>query len=230
MPADVLLIDPSQEPLPEEIRGYFHETYDALTGLGFEHVAVMALPSLLPNVRTILALYRNDSTLDLAMSSFILTIGGAKSVRARYVEFYRRYSDNVVVQTNNSPELGSFPAREGAHTTQFWEIQDVARLYHLHQFLAEKFRRSGHAVNRLDAQYQGDPVRYVAEDVLDRSFGDQIETGYLARCAEGYRPTAKGALIMTWQELWPIKPMRRAKRRRQAAEVLREFGIAGRDL
>lgn len=229
IPPEVVVIDPAHEPLPEEVRAYFHETYQALDGLGFQLVAVLGLPSLLANVRSILALYRNDETLDSAMSTFMVATGNV-SLRNQYVEFYRRYSDGVAVTTNNTPQLGSFPQLPDQYNYQFWGTTDLGRLYRLHLFLVEKHRRGGHPVSRLDAEYQGDAARFIADGVLARTFAEQVPTGYVTPYSGGYRPTVKGALIMTWQELWPAKAIRRARKRREAQEVLREFEASGRDL
>ena len=229
VPAQVIAIDPTQEPLPEDVRAYFHETYQSLSELGFELVAVLGLPSLISNVRTILALYRNDETLDLAMATFMVATGNV-SLRNQYVEFHRRYSDGVSIQTNNTAQLGSFPPLPGQHTYYCWEIQDLGRLFALHRFLAAKHRRSGHAISRLDTDYDGDPVQFVAEGVLAESFAEQVPTGYITAYSGGYRPTFKGAVIMTWQELWPIKMFRRARHRGRMQQALREFEASGHNL
>ncbi len=222
IPPEVIVIDPAHEPLPEDVRAYFHEVHQMLDGQGFQLVAVLGLPSLVPAVRSILALYRNDETLDSAMSTFMVATGNV-SLRNQYLEFYRRYSDGVSVTTNNSSQLGSFPALPDQHIYQFWDIKDLDRLFRLHRFLAGKHRRSGHPISQLDAQYQGDAAQYIADGVLAETFAQQVPTGYVTTYAGGYRPTFKGSLIMTWQELWPAKMIRRARKRREAQEVLREY-------
>jgi hypothetical protein len=89
--------------------------------------------------------------------------------------------------------------------------------------LAERFRQSGRPRLRLDTDFGGDATRYVAEAVLEETFRDQIGTGYLAETAGGFRPTLKGALIMTWQELWPLKNLRRRRERQHAERLLSEL-------
>jgi hypothetical protein len=48
---------------------------------------------------------------------------------------------------------------------------------------------------------------------------------YLDPDANAYRMTIKGAYIMTWRLLWPLKPMRFAARRRKADRELKELGF-----
>jgi hypothetical protein len=40
------------------------------------------------------------------------------------------------------------------------------------------------------------------------------------------RPTWKGAVLVTWRLLWPVKPLYRARRRRATRELLARYGIA----
>jgi len=223
MPAKVVAVDPKTHPLPDDVRQYFHQAYLALTRDGFELVETMFLPLVVPNVETLLALYVNRSTCDMAMSTFLLANTGVQRMKANYVEFVTTSSDDVVVQTNNSRELGAFKPLPNEHTTQFWDIDDINRLYRLHGFLAEKHGRMGQPECRMDTQFGGNAVQYVARGVLEKSFADQVGTGYLTRTAEGFAPTIKGAVIMAWQELWPLKPLRRMRRKRQTLEVLGEF-------
>lgn len=224
MPPTVVAVDPRVHPLPAEARQYLAEAYRGLTAEGFELVGTILLPDLVPNVKTLFAMYTNRATCDAAMSAIIVAqrgVGG--ELKTSYVEFIRRYDDGVVVQTNNSSELSAFKRLPGEFTTKFWQERDIHRLYGLHQLLADRFRQRGQPVNRLDAEYAGDAVRYVANAVLEETFRDQVRTGYLAEESTGFRPSFKGAWIMAWQELWPVKAFRRCREQRRAEQLLAEL-------
>jgi len=224
MPPTVVAVDPRVHPLPAEARNYLAEAYRGLTAEGFELLGTMLLPDLVPNVKTLFAMYTNRANSDMAMSAIIVAQGGVGGeLKTSYVEFVHRFDDGVVVQTNNSAELSAFKRMPGEYTTKFWQIRDIRRLYSLHQQLIERFRQRGQPVNRLDAEYGGDAVRYVAKAVLEETFRDQVGTGYLAEDASGFRPSLKGAWIMAWQELWPIKGIRRWRERRRAERLLAEL-------
>src|SRR5215831_3294588 len=62
IPAEIVRIDPQEQPLPVSIRGHFAESYDALVKLGFELVGVIGLPKLVANVQSICAFYTNRRT------------------------------------------------------------------------------------------------------------------------------------------------------------------------
>jgi hypothetical protein len=226
MPPTVVSVDPRVHPLPTQARNYLGEAYTHLTAAGFENRGTILLPDLMPNVKTLFAIYANRATCDLAMSAIIVaedTMGG--ELKTSYVEFVRRFDDDVVVQTNNSSELSSFRPIPGEHTTKFWGIRDIPRLYRIHQALADRFCERGRPVNQLDVNYGGDVQHYVAQAVLDKSFREQVGTGYLAEDANGFHPTIPGAVIMTWKELWPIKSIRRWREKQVAQRLLAEIGL-----
>lgn len=223
LPIEVVVVNPRETPMPEDTRQYFDYAYHSLVANGFELLEVMYLPSFVPNVRSLIAVYVNRRTQDSAMSSFMIAEGAMAGVRKRYVEFVRRYPDDTLVQTNNSDELGAFPAKPREFTTQFHGLEDVSRLFALHQFLASKHGGARSAYLRIDTEFQGRAADYVARAVLQEGLEEQKKTGYLGGTATELRPTWKGAILMAWKELWPIKSLRRASRQRAANATLREF-------
>ena len=224
MPPTIVPVDPHEHPLPEKARAYFAEAYEALTADGFELVGTMGLPDLTPNALTLFALYANRATADMAMSALIVAESGVSpALRTTYVEFVRGFDDGVVVQTNNSSELSAFQRLPNEFTTKFWKLRDIHRLYQLHRLLADRFRQRGRPVLRLYTDFGGDALRYVSEAVLQETFRNQVGTGYLAKTSDGFAPTPKGALLMTWQELWPAKAIRRFQERRRAESLLAEL-------
>jgi hypothetical protein len=52
-----------------------------------------------------------------------------------------------------------------------------------------------------------------------------VDLGYYYRdeLAGVQRPTLKGAYLMSWRLLWPVKPIRAALRRSKAQRLLREL-------
>jgi hypothetical protein len=40
------------------------------------------------------------------------------------------------------------------------------------------------------------------------------------------RPTWKGAVLITWRLLWPVKPMYRSRRRRATRQLLERLGVS----
>ena len=226
MPPTVVSVDPRVHPLPADARNFLAEAFRGLTAEGFELVGTIILPGLVPNVTTLFAMYTNRAACDLALSAIIVAQRDlGRELKKSHVEFVRRYDDGVVVLTNNSSVLSAFKRLPGEFTIKFWQVRDIHQLYVLHQRLTDRYRQRGQPVNRLDAEFGGDAVRYVAQAVLEETFRNQVDTGYLAEDSSGFRPSFKGAWIMAWQELWPIKSIRRWRERRRAEQLLAEFDI-----
>ncbi|MBN2295466.1 MAG: hypothetical protein JXM70_23755 [Pirellulales bacterium] len=225
IPPEVVVIDPAQHPFPHELRQYFSSAHVDLTRLGFELLGTVLLPSLVPNVQALFNLYLNRENNDMAMSVFTLaTAGGSETVKSKHVEFCTNFSDGVMVQTNNSAELSAFKLQPKEVTAQFWNIQNLDRLYQLHRFLLDKHRGTGHAICLYESQFGGDIAAYTAGEVISRSLLAQVDTGFMAPTSNGLRTTVKGAIIMTWQELWPLKAIRRRRRLHEAEQILNEMG------
>ncbi len=226
-PFEVIVIDPQTEQLPEEVRQNFHHAYLQLVELGFELKDTMFLPNLIPNVKTLFALYHNPSTTDMAMTTFMMAsqegAGAAGTIKNKYVEFVRRFTDGVRVQTNNSKELSSFPPMPGEATTQFWDISKISRLYQLHCFLVEQTPSSGIPEDRLQTEFRGNAAAYINKVALEEVYEEQVGTGYLVFSNGEYRATAKGAFLMAYKELWPFKAFRKMGRKRRAKEILQEL-------
>jgi len=227
--AELLPFDPATAPMPPPLPQFFQNADAALTGLGFRRLGSYGLPDPLPNVQAVLHLYVHEPQRDAALVSSIYGVAadGSTAVRTHYVEFFSRFSGGDVraIQTNNSSELGSFPARPHNLTFRFPQVQDLGRLYRLHRALVGRHAPGAQKVLRVLEQYRGDASLYLREAVLRESYQEQETTGYLRYDAAQacWRPTVKGAYLMAWRELWPIKPLRRARVRAKALRLEREL-------
>ncbi len=224
VPTEILPLDPREQPLPESVRGHFADSHTDLTKLGFELRGVLALPKLMPDVQAICACYKQPVTNDLACCSFIVASLGQMTLR--YTEFIARFQDGTVVQTNNSPQIGAFRTSPNTHTLQFWDIQDLSRLYALHQFHRRKYELSP-AVDRLDTEFGGNLVSYFSKAAIEEEFARQAAHWLLAPTSSGYRPTLWGAYALCLQELWPLNAIRKQRRQRAAQKFLQEFQQQG---
>jgi hypothetical protein len=221
----LVAFDPNHPQLPPEVVGHFYRVRADLEPLGFETVAGLFLPGPLPNVRAVILLLVHRAAADAAIATAIYgdEVSGTR-LQAAYVEICTRFRDRTFVQTNNSPEMGSFgDKRDKGTTVQFPMVADAARLYRLHRAMADRHAGgSGRSLPLCD-EFGGDPVRYMASAITDE-LDDAVSLGYLYRTADGtYRATWPGAFRMTWKELWPMKAVRRRRRQRKAEQLLAEI-------
>jgi hypothetical protein len=207
----------------QEIRD-FEAVMDQLRPAGFEPVAVLAQPTAVLNVKSVQLFLANRRDKDLAGATAIYTTTDSSTHRAHsYVWIASRFRDGTVVSVTNTTNVGGFPTRPGFTTGQFPAVRDAARLYRLQQAMVA---RSGlkDKVFRLDEEFGGDAAAYQSATSVE-DLEDAARAGYmeLAPGGESYRPTWKGAFLMTWQQLWPAKLILLAARDYRAYRLVAEL-------
>jgi hypothetical protein len=141
-----------------------------------------------------------------------------------HAEFVTRYRDGRVVQTNNAQTLSAFPIPPQCTNSYLPSVIDPVQLYAVHQAMCRRVG-GGQKVLKLDEQYGGDALKYMADAILEE-LDAATKAGYMRLDAgEGvYRPTAGGAIKMTYGELWPFKGVRLHRRRLRERQLLSELG------
>ncbi|MDB5392385.1 MAG: hypothetical protein JWM11_8031 [Planctomycetaceae bacterium] len=203
--------DLEQQTPPGEAGRYFMEVDQQFAALGFDRRAALTLPDAVPNVKALLVFYANRRSKDVALTAIMYGLNPVDqtvAMKSSYVEILARFQDGELeaLHTNNVRMLGSFPTTPGSRTYRFPHLEDLSRLFELHQKLLERDRPVGRKYIRTDEEFDGDCVAYM-HTVFRETYDRQIGTGYLyfQPSQQVYRPTIKGALFMTWRELFPIK-------------------------
>jgi hypothetical protein len=226
---DLVPFPPDHPSLPADVADNFDIARQRLNESGFEAISGFGLPRQMPRVKAVLLLFANRATKEAAMATAIyadLPEGG--KLKAFYIEVISLFRDGTLVQTNNCSVLGSFPRKAGVHTVQLPQVRDIGLLVRIHRVRTEPFGGISERKLRLDEEFRGDARAYLAacmREELER----QIPTGYMFLSeAEGlFRPTWKGAFLMTWKQLFPFKQVRAALRDRKANALLAELKAQG---
>jgi len=219
---------PSDPTLPHLVREHFKNACDELMPLGFEYVTGMRLPQMTVNVMAIMIVLVNRRAGDAAAAISIY----AKSdevwdLQTSYVEYSTAFRSGVTINTQNSTAMSAFPPLEESENHRFPSVRDARQLYQVHQQLLSR-QHAATKIMRLDEEFDGDAVAFVRA-VMRREMEGAAADGYLYLTSDSkyFRATLKGAYLMTWQELFPFKQIRRARRDRQAQQQLAELGLAG---
>jgi hypothetical protein len=180
------------------VRGYWHHTgHSRATGQ--------------------ITLMEHPQTLDVA--KVVLTAAGTRQDVT--LLFQTRFDDGTEVVTGNNRITVGLPSLPG--TTYLWlsEVRDASQLYRVHDQVRDHL---GLGKKRLSVG--PDPAAFLTAG-RNRILAHHVETGYyyLDETHGVYRPTWKGAVLMTWRLLWPIRPFYRAWRRWPTRELLREQGL-----
>jgi hypothetical protein len=212
--------------MPRPVAAYFHKVRAALEPLGFEVVRGLVLPNQVPRVRAIVLLLANRPARDCAMATAMYAedVTGTDELKTTYVEFSCRFDDGSIVMTQNSPTLGAFAPRPKTVVGRLPMVQDPARLYRLHAALAAREGRGKTKGFRLDEEFGGDAAAFLSRSMYEE-LEAQVHTGYYSYSWEDetFRPTWKGAVLMTYGLLPPFKAVRLARRARAARELVAEL-------
>lgn len=223
--AQVDHVEIGPEEFPTQVAVYFEAQATALEGIGFYRVAYFkqseSVSGNAARVYNYCILMLNRETGDGAMISAIMkVVSGVESVATKYVEFSTRYADGKMFDTLNSSSLGAFAQVASEIKTRVPSVTDPRQLYALHRFVIAR------------ANVVGRPVTYDQSSAADHlqaerlgSLTAQVRCGryYLNKAGDTYRPTLKGAYLMTWGLMWPFSIFRRRAMDRRAASTLREF-------
>lgn len=216
---------PSDPTLPLLVREHFKNSCDELIPLGFEYVTGMRLPQMTENAMAIMIVLVNRPAGDAAAAISIYAKNDEVwDLQTSYIEFSTTLQSGITVNTQNSTALSAFPPQPKSENHRLPSVRDTRQLYQVHQQLLA--RHNATKVMRLDEEFSGDAVAFVGE-VLHQEMAAAADDGYLYLTADGkhFRATIKGALIMTWQEMFPFKQIRRASQDRKAKQELAELGF-----
>jgi hypothetical protein len=212
--------------LPKDVAGAFQIVIDQLRPVGFEPITGLALPNATARVRSIVYFLVNRQANDVALATVIYSAASPTApLRKQFsVEFVSHFRSGRRHNTNNGRQLDIFPPWPMRTINQFPEVTGAARLYRLHQALVARFAL-GAKVFRLDEEFQGDVAAALNAWGREVMAGHAVRTGYMYLSPEAnvYRPTWKGAFLMTWKLMWPMKAIRRFVADRNARRLLAEL-------
>lgn len=215
-------VDPREEQFPSDVHDHFLDAIEGMDEMGFQIAAYFAQTGQVPNLTTYLAVLQNRVQKDHAVAvAMLVTQAGARTIRTAYACFCCRFEDGSSMNTGNCGELIVHAPIPTRRQTAFPEIRDLSRLYRIHQALCG---RAGGAKRALPARESLASV--IAEDMV-KELREQQGLGYywLDEAAGCFRPTWKGACIMTWKLVWPVSSVRRFLRGRRNAALLDELGL-----
>lgn len=191
-----------------------------LEDLGFGDATHLELVDFVPNVITHLVTLVHPRAGDKAMVS-VVTVGGPAPTRVMLVEFSTRFGGGEVFDTSNSPELNAFPPEQPHVHSQMPGVRDVAKLYALHRFVMD---RSGVAGRKITFP-PGGAADYLRAVTFPGLFEKLTRWGWVTLDAGRgrYTYTLKGAYMLTWGLLQPMKAIRLRRLARAERELLAEF-------
>jgi hypothetical protein len=207
------------EQLTPEARDFLGSMIREFATAGFEVAANVCHEKAVKGITSTSTLLVNRASGDVAN---VITTRGDKT-RAMVYIIHSHFRDRTSISTAFNRGIGILP-RDPNHDglTISW-TRDVAALAELHR---RRVVRSGRGSEPRVTPAPGEEIRYMEED-WDRGMAHFVRVGY-------YRPdpntgemrsTFKGAYLMAWKLMQPVKSLRMRRRDRNARREWKALGM-----
>lgn len=210
--------------LPPPAYEYLWACQQALESEGFATAAHLTWANSTPNTFPYLVLMTNrDTGAKASIGAFYLVTPQGAKLKSKYVEVGTRYTNGEILHTTNAPVSGVFQKSPARHSLHLPGKQNPHDLYTIHSrrtaFWADQ---AVEPVPPPEAE-----IAVYAQRMIER-MDEQIGFGrlYLDEKLKMYRPTWKGAYLMTWSQLQPMKFLRAKSEQAKSQAALKELAAA----
>lgn len=219
--ADYQVID--REHMPADVRAFFDQTLLELEAIGYRRAVVARDVGAVPGGEQYVGLAYHPLTSDTATIAFTIAGSAGAQVRQRTVIFDTVFEDSSRIETGNFADAGVFPPNPASTKLHIPRLHDVVLLNEVHTRRRERYQPTGtrpllpppgRELEALLEEDQQEKERVVAKGYY-----------YLDEAAGRYRPTLKGAYLMTWKLTFPVGVLRRLAKTVRARRQLRELGL-----
>jgi hypothetical protein len=210
----------AEHELPQNAMEGIGALVSALAPHGFETVHHMkTLKNAVPSVQSGQIIMVNRS-----QSCFVTGVYCVPAMGKATWSFWFRtmFEDGSELATGYNSTPSVFPDKPKVDGINVRWISDPEQVYLIH---AARVEQTKHAHRRRIL-----PFDESAAEFLQKDWREELErvreAGYVRHrpASRTYRPTIKGACIMTWRLLFPLKQIRNLRRDRKAKAVLQEIG------
>lgn len=203
-----------KESVWEETEARFHELADEIETNGFRYIDASEFA--LKQTKTCFMLFVHD---EKKLSILLTQISTSNVQTLIYVEVSQHFEDDTTIDVLNASMDSVFPPSPKKVTFPFPDIKSVSELV----FITEKIIASYLSPKTPTTLPKGRELETIA-DYLNKEQDELIKKGYLQKDAkDGLREmTLKGAYLLTWKLLWPVKQIRRAQKQSFVKKILAE--------
>jgi hypothetical protein len=210
---------PARDVVPEEVWSHIRETVASLNPCGLRLVGHFRKSGAVPGAMAYVSLMQTTDHVTVAKVITILTTTKKPLVGDSALLFITESEDGNEIATSNNTKSSMLPRVK--KQTGLWlpEVRNARKLYEFHQRFAKTFSDTPKQLI-----LNGNPAEYLKR-YAEAEVARWVKQGYykLDPAAQVYRLTWKGAALIGWSYLWPIKPIRRAWRRYQTKKLLRKL-------
>jgi len=213
--------DPGDSGLPEPVASGLRSLVPTFEALGFSAVGHFYRSAIAPPHRMYVTLLFNRKSQQAARFGTVFHRGKKLTRTWSLLGFTTEFTDGTMLVTCcRSEEPPGIGLRYGS--IAFPEFHNPRRLHEIHEAAVNRYCSDG---IRRDLS-NVNPEDYYRESIR-RATAALVDTGdyYLDEEQQVLRATWKGAMLMSWKQLRPIKRRRAMLRRRRTARLLRELDL-----
>ena len=188
-----LAADKVERTTDEEFKAY---EKDILKN-GFRYVVSSQFT--LQKTKTLFSLYVHDTK---RLTILLTSIKNPDVNHLQYVEVAQLFDDDTLLSVMNSPMASVYPKTPRKVAFRYPKIKKISRLVKITEQILEEYLSTKKAV----ALPEGKELKLI-ERFFNEEQQELVERGYLSpQVVQTERMlTLKGAYLMTWKLLWPIK-------------------------
>jgi hypothetical protein len=224
---DAPLVEADIATMPARVSAYMARAARQLVPLGFSAAANLRAPEHSPGSDGYVSVWLNEAEATSVQVIVVWHEGSRRRTESFVTTFLTEFGDHdrVVdggaVSTSSTPHVSVFAPHPRSDFVRWPAMNDLATLYRLH-----RFRADGVAPREKRWIPPRDGIVAYLHHQAERMLRFQVEAGYywFDPRMNTYRPRLRGAFMMTWSLLWPLR--QRADRANEA-KLRRDLAAAG---
>ncbi len=198
---------------------FFERMRAPLGRLGFEPSGDYEIPEMLEGqVMTLRAFVNREAQESAGLALLRQWVPGGQALTTKVLGFNTEYEDRRELGVSNTQEPVLYRRGSKTYEEALPGVWDVDSLYEVHRYLMQ-------SVNPALKKWLPGPADELdaLRHTLLKSLDTQVEAGAMTLDSHSqlYRVTWKGAFLLTWVQLWPIKPLYVWRMRRRATALMR---------
>jgi hypothetical protein len=212
----------SYEALPPTARNYFGMLIPALQAQGFSNPKFLYQSGQMDVTTCFLMLMKNHATGDMACAVDMHVTVKHVYKNVNYLEFATDLSNGVCINSNNIFQPNIHKADPENIVFKFPGLMDSRQLHQAHRGLVARHAQEEQCV----LPSEGMEIPHLCSSIV-RTLDKQVEYGYYYKDGKtgDYRPTWKGAFLMTLRVAWPMRDIQLAALKAEAIQNLRSVGL-----
>ncbi len=215
LPERIKLDSVPAETILQKVGEHFREPVEEAEANGFRYVDASEFVTQ-PSTQTYFMLFVHD---EKKLSLLLIEIANPNVPAEVYFEINQLYDDDTILDVLNASMDSAYPPSPRKAMFRFPEVRTVSELAAVTEKIIASYLSSKTSVTFPEGKELETIARLLSEEQ-----DELIEKGYFQKEADaGLRGlTLKGAYLLTWKLLWPVKQIRQVRNKAFAKKILAE--------